>query len=89
MKKNGYAEPTIRAAVETLRHVARNCNLLNTESFLNYNAMAKYGDNRRCHILDNVTRFYKFLKLPFERPRHRVVEKLPFIPLESEIDALT
>jgi integrase/recombinase XerD len=35
-----------------------------------------------------VARFYKSLDLPFQRPRHRVVEKLPFIPLESEIDAL-
>jgi integrase len=88
MKRNGYAESTIRAAVKTLRHLARNCNLLNPESFLNYNAVAKYGDNRRCHILDDVARFYKSLNLPFQRPRHRVVERLPFIPLEAEIDAL-
>lgn len=47
-----------------------------------------YGDNGRCHILDDVARFYKSLNLPFERPRHRVVEKLPFIPLEAEIDSL-
>jgi integrase len=87
MKKKGYSESTIRAAVKTLRHLARNCNLLNPESFLNYNAIAKYGDNRRCHILDDVARF-KSLNLPFQRPRHRVIEKLPFIPLETEIDAL-
>jgi len=88
MQKNGYSESTIRAAVKTLRHLSRNCNLLNPESFLNYNATAKYGDNRRCHILDDVTRFYKSLNIPFNRPRHRVVEKLPFIPLEAEIDSI-
>ena len=44
MQKKGYSEATIRAAVKTLRHLARHCNLLNPDSFLNYNATAKYGD---------------------------------------------
>jgi integrase len=88
MQRKGCSEATIRATVKTLRHLARHCNLLNPESFLNYNALAKYGDNRRCHILDDVARFYKSINLSFERPKHRVVEKLPSIPLETEIDAL-
>jgi len=88
MQKRGYSEATIRAAVKTLRHLAGHCNLLNPESFLNYNAIAKYGDNRRCHILNDLTRFYKSIGVPFDRPGHRVVEKLPFISLESDIEAL-
>ena len=66
MQRNGYRESTIRAAVKTLRHLARNCNLLDPNSFLDYNATAQYGDNRRCHILDDTARFYKSLNLPFQ-----------------------
>ena len=38
-------------------------------------------------ILDDARRFYKWLGVEFTKPRSRRVEKLPFIPLESEIDA--
>ena len=33
-------------------------------------------------------RFTNFLRIPFDKPKYRPVEKLPFIPTEKEIDQL-
>jgi integrase len=74
--------------VKALRAVGRRCNLLDANSFKDYMAGAEYGENRRDHILDDARRFYKWLGVEFTKPLSRRVEKLPFIPLESEIDAL-
>jgi len=37
---------------------------------------------------EDASRFYARLKIPFNRPRYKRIETLPFIPLESEIDQL-
>jgi len=88
MKREGYRNSTIRAAVKTLRSVGRRCNLLDANAFKDYMARAEYGENRRDHILDDARRFYLWLGVEFHKPLSRRVEKLPFIPLESEIEAL-
>ena len=88
MKREGYRDSTIRAAVKALRSVGRRCDLLNPDAFKDYMARAEYGENRRDHILDDARRFYAWLGVQFTKPLSRRVEKLPFIPLESEIDAL-
>jgi integrase len=88
MKREGYRDSTIRASVKALRSVGRRCDLLNPEAFLDYMSKASYGENRRDHVLDDARRFYKWLGVEFRKPLSRRVEKLPFIPLESEIDSL-
>jgi integrase len=54
----------------------------------NYLVKATYAENRRDKILGDMARFYKSLSIKFERPLSRRIETLPFLPLESEIDAL-
>jgi integrase len=88
MRREGYRLATIRAAVKALKAVGRRCNFLNADAFRDYMAKAEYGENRRDHILDDTRRFHKWLGVEFTKPLSRRVEKLPFIPLESEIDAL-
>jgi hypothetical protein len=53
MKREGYRDSTIRAAVKALRSVGRRCNLLDANAFKDYMARAEYGENRRDHILDD------------------------------------
>jgi hypothetical protein len=88
MKREGYRDSTIRAAVKALRAVGRRCNLLDAEAFKDYVARAEYGENRRAHILDDARRFYSWLGVDFHRPMSRRVETLPLIPTEAEVDAL-
>ena len=38
-----------------------------------------------CNILAN---YYHFLAIPFSKPQHRRVDKVPFLPTEQEIDQL-
>jgi integrase len=87
MKREGYRDSTIRAAVKALRSVGRRCNLLDANAFKDYMASTEYGENRRDHILDDARRFYQWLGVEFHKPLSRRVEKLPFIPQESEVDA--
>jgi hypothetical protein len=88
MKREGYRDSTIRAAVKALRSIGRLCNLLDPNAFKDYMAIAEYGENRRDHILDDARRFYSWLGVSFQKPMSRSVEKLPFIPTEAEVDAL-
>ncbi|MGP8071421.1 MAG: hypothetical protein ACLP5V_16220 [Candidatus Bathyarchaeia archaeon] len=53
MKREGYRDSTIRAAVKALRAVGQRCNLLDAEAVKDYVARTEYGENRRDHILDD------------------------------------
>ena len=89
MKREGYRDSTIRAAVKTLRLIGRRCNLLDPNAFKDYVAKAEYGENRKDHILDDARRFYSWLGVEFTKPMSRRVQKFPFIPTEAEVNALT
>jgi integrase len=89
MKREGYRDSTIRAAVRALRSIGRRCNLLDPNAFKDYVAKAEYSENRRDHILDDAKRFYSWSKVEFTKPMSRRVQKFPFIPTEAEVNALT
>jgi len=88
MRKTGHRNSTIQTCVRALKALARRTNLLDTESVKSYLANAQLTENRKKKLLEGVSRFYGHLKIPFNRPRYKRAETLPFIPLESEIDQL-
>jgi len=88
MRKSGYRNSTVQTCVQALKGLARRTNLLDTESVKSYLANAELSENRKTKLLEDVPRFYAYLKIPFNRPRYKRIETLPFIPLESEIDLL-
>jgi integrase len=88
MRKQGYRESTIRPCVRGLKAIAKRANLLNPESVKTCLASAPLSENRKEKLTDDLARFYRYKQIPFDRPRYRRIEKLPFIPLESEIDQL-
>ena len=88
MRKTGYRNSTTQTCVRALKGLARRTNLLEPESVKSYLANAKLSENRKTKLLEDVSRFYAYLKIPFNRPRYKRIETLPFIPLESEIDQL-
>ena len=89
MKREGYGDSTIRAAVKTLRSIGRRCNLLDPNAFKDYMAKAEYGENRKDHILDDARRFHSWLGVEFTKLMSRRVQEFPFIPTEAEVNALT
>ena len=88
MKREGYRESTIRSTVAALKAIAKRSNLLEPEQVKAYLSRAPMGEGRKETVVDYLKRFYEFLGVRFEKPRYRRIDKLPFIPLESEIDAL-
>jgi hypothetical protein len=85
MRKAGYRDSTVQTCVRALKGLARRTNLLDTESVKSYLANAELSENHKTKLLEDVSRFYTYLKIPFSRPRYKRIETLPFIPLESEI----
>jgi len=51
-------------------------------------ANASVSDNRKCILVDAMVRFYNVKQIPFQKPVYRKTLRLPFIPLEREVDAL-
>ena len=88
MKKQGYREFTIRSAVEALTGIARHVDLLNPDMVKLYLADSSVSESRKERLTHDLDRFYKWKNIPFEKPRYRKIETLPFVPLETEIDQL-
>jgi integrase len=88
MRKAGYRNSTVQTCVRTLKGLARRTNLLEPECVKSYLANAQLSENRKTKLLEDVSRFYAYLEISFNRPRYKRIETLPFIPLESETDQL-
>jgi integrase len=71
-----------------LKSVARNVNLLDSEAVKGYLAAARFSPSRKEGLADHLARFYRYKNIPFQKPRYRREDRVPFIPLESEIDQL-
>ena len=88
MEKEGYRRSTILSAVSSLKSVARKADLLNPDSVKTYLAKANVSEGRKEALVVRLARFYKYKGMPFQKPHYKRDERLPFIPLESEIDQL-
>ena len=51
-------------------------------------AQANVSVNRKEKICQGLARFYRSKGIPFVMPRYNRIQKLPFIPLETEIDQI-
>ncbi|MEM2255139.1 MAG: WHIM1 domain-containing protein [Candidatus Bathyarchaeia archaeon] len=90
LKKQGYSEQTIRDRCKILKTmVNRGANLLDPESVKEVIAKQdSWSEGRKEFAVNAYTSFLSMLGKTWNPPRYRRVEKLPFIPLESEIDML-
>jgi len=86
MERQGYRSSTTRYAVEALKSVSRRVDLLDSDAVKGYLAKAKVSDGRKERLSNDIGRFYRFKGLNFDKPRYRKVERIPFIPLESEVE---
>jgi integrase len=87
-EKQGYRPATTRCAVEALKSLSRRVNLFDTDAVKGFLAKAKVSDGRKERLSNDLARFYRFRDIPFDKPRYRNVEKLLFVPLESEVKQL-
>jgi integrase len=88
MQKQGYRQSTIQSSVQALKGIARRANLLDPESAKAYLGLAKLSENRKGKLAEDLARFYRYMRVRFEKPRYRRVDTIPFVPMETEVDQL-
>ena len=90
MRKQGYRESTIISRSKKLWRLVRlGADLLNPESVkLVVAKQRNWTESHKETVVCAYDLFVKWLGLQWDKPRYRRVEKLPFIPLEKEVDAL-
>jgi len=90
MQKQGYAESTIRLNRTALKVLAgRGANLTDPESVKEVLAKNKvWSENRKRNLINAYTLFLKIQGSQWEKPKCKTVRPFPFIPKETEIDAL-
>ena len=90
MKKQGYAKTTIIVYTNVLEVLAkRGANILDPESAKGVIARQEWSEARKTSAVATYTLFLRMLGMSWEPPIcHRPSRKLPFIPMESEIDQL-
>ena len=89
MKKQGYAESTIESRVKLLRVLAkRGADLYDPESVKAVIAKQNWSLGRKENAVIAYSTFLKMMGGSWVPPRYKRVEKLPWVPLETEIDQL-
>ena len=90
LKKEGYAESTIKQRIYMLNDLLkRGADLSDPESVKETLAKQQnWSDGYKLIAVTAYSLFARMLGIEFRPPRYRTQQKLPFIPLESEIDQL-
>ncbi|MEM3618635.1 MAG: tyrosine-type recombinase/integrase [Candidatus Bathyarchaeia archaeon] len=89
MKRQNYAESTIVTRVRVLKVlVKRGADLFDPESIKHVIAQQKWSEGRKANAIKAYTTFLKMVGGKWQPPICKDVRKIPFIPLEREIDDL-
>ncbi|MEM3699914.1 MAG: site-specific integrase [Candidatus Bathyarchaeia archaeon] len=89
LKKQGRSEHTIANYVEFLKMMVENtANILNPESIKDVLARLNKSNSWKHHAICAANAFLKMHGLTWEKPKCVRQRKLPFIPLENELDNL-
>jgi integrase len=89
LKKEGLKESTIIGNYsKVLRNLAKYSSLNNPDSVLSYLASMEVSEGRKELIVDVYSRYCKWKSIPFFKPRYRRENRLPYVPLELDIEAL-
>ena len=83
----GYKDSTLRTIGYALKHLSKHSNLKDPESVKAFIA-TKNLDSYKQKLLDAYELFCNFKGIQFIKPRLKRVHRLPFVPLENEIDTL-
>jgi len=88
MNKQGYRHSTVHYCVQALKSMARQVSLLDPESVKTFLASTDVSEARKAKLVEDLARFYSWKHIQFDKPNYRRIERLPFVPLETEIDQL-
>jgi integrase len=88
MKKNAYADTTIKATGKRLRSLQRNCNLKDPENVKAYIANKKCGSGFKETLVETYAILMKSVNQQWQQPFYQRYDKQPKIPTEEKINML-
>lgn len=89
MKKQGLKERSIETYLQYLKQLIKHgANLYDPESVKEALAEKSWDGNTKCLAIASYSKFLEAYGGAWKPPRYERVRKLPFIPLESELDQL-
>jgi len=88
MKKNGYADTTIKATGKRLRHLQNNCNLQDPEDVKGYIANKQCSNAYKETLIETYDLLMKSINQKWQKPFYQRYDKLPKIPTEEKINML-
>jgi len=88
MKKNGYADTTIKATAKRLRHLQNNCNLKDPEDVKGYIANKQCSNAYKETLIETYNLLMKSTNQTWQKPFYKRNDKLPKIPTEQKINML-
>jgi len=88
LKKKGRSEQTIKSRVRRLKGLARKCNIIEPETVKAALANSQTKSSTKAITASVYTDFLKCFGMHWEQPNYKMIQSIPFIPLEGEIDQL-
>jgi integrase/DNA-directed RNA polymerase subunit RPC12/RpoP len=89
LQKEGYSEATILGRSKLLKIlVKRGANLYDPESIKKVIVKQAWCEGRKANAVDAYSSFLRMAGGTWEPPRYKGIRKIPFIPLETELDQL-
>ena len=88
MKRNAYADTTIKATGKRLKHLQKNTNLTKPEEVKTFIANKKCGNAFKECLIETYDLLMRSIGLKWEKPFYQRYDKLPKIPTEENINML-
>ena len=88
LKTEAYSDITIKNHRQRLTQLSKIANLLIPENVKEAIARQNWAEGTKQNHVSTYGKFASFHGLNWKPPKYKITQKLPFIPLESEIDSL-
>ena len=88
MKKNAYADTTIKATGKRLRHLQRNCNLKDPEDVKGYIANKKCSNAYKESLIETYDILMRSINKEWQKPFYKRYDQLPKIPTTEKLNML-
>jgi len=88
MKKNGYADTTIKGTGKRLRHLQKNCNLQNPENVKGFIANKQCSNAYKESLIEAYAILMKSINKTWQKPFYKRYDQLPKIPTTEQLNML-
>src|SRR5881396_3081170 len=88
LQKEGYAKLTIVSHSSILRYLAKYCDLHDPENIRLFLSEKQVSPARKERIANAYLKYARWRHIHFDKPRYEAEDKLPFMPLQNEIESI-